>query len=480
MQSRNSFLFFSVVTLITAALLLAGCGGGKATVSGSLPMGTVNTSISDPPTCSSASGGPYQHVYVTVRSVMVHQSATANANAGGWQELAPGLANAPKQIDLLGNPSNQCFLAQLGAQQIPAGSYQQIRIILLANNQASQLTTNACGANATNCVVLNPSGSVQPLQLSSESNTGIKIPSGQIAGGRFTVPDGGVVDLNVDFDACASIVAQPNGQFRLKPVLHAGEVSLQTNIISGKVVDSATSQPITGTTIVALEQRDAATGVDRVIMQTLADAQGNFSFCPVPEGTYDVVAVSISDTGLAYAATVTTGVAVGTNMGNIPMVAQTGANTTQGSITGQVSTAGASGGVAADITLSATQPLTIGGSSTLVTIPLVQQSSSTATLTTASDAACPAGTFCASYTVSVPAANPNVGAFSAGGTTYTQDTANPVNYTMDALAFVPLSGSTPDCSPSDVQVNTLQGGGALAVTAGSSVTAATIAFTGCS
>ena len=35
-------------------------------------------------------------------------------------------------------------------------------------------------------------------------------------------------DLNIDFNACASIVQQGNGQFRLKPVLHAGEVSLDS------------------------------------------------------------------------------------------------------------------------------------------------------------------------------------------------------------------------------------------------------------
>jgi len=272
-------------------------------------------------------------------------------------------------------------------------------------------------------------------------------------------------------------VVTGNGQFRLKPVLHAGQVSLNATSISGKVVDSVTLLPLVGgTAIVALEQVDAG-GVHRVIMQTTADASGNFTFCPVPTGTYDVVAAGVDGSNLAYAATVTTGVAQGTAMGNVPLVAQTGTNTTQGSITGQVTTAGASGGTVSDITLAALQPLT--GGTTLVTIPLVQQGSTTVNTATAADASCPAGTDCVSYTLSVPAANPSVGAFSAGGTTYTQDTVNPVKYTVDALAFVPLSGGTANCTPSEIMINTLSGGGDLVVTAGATSTAATAAFTGC-
>lgn len=439
-------------------------------------MGTVNTHLSDPPTCStsSGSGGTFSHIFVTVTDVLVHQSATASATDAGWVDLAPGLKSAPKQIDLLGAAVSQCFLANLGAQQIQAGTFQQIRIILLANNMASQVSGNQCGPSAANCVNLSD-GSTHTLLLSSESQTGIKIPSGQIAGGQFTVPAGGTVDLNIDFDGCASIVVTNTG-FRLKPVLHAGEVSLNNSSISGKLVDSVTQQAINGgTAIVALEQKDTS-GVDRVILQTKTDGSGNFTFCPVPVGTYDVVAVAVNGAGVAYAATVTTGVMQGTAMGNVPLIAETGMNTTQGSITGQVTTAGMSGGTAADVTLSALQSITGG---TLVTIPLVQQGSSTANVTTASGASCPAMTDCVSYTLAVPAANPNVGAFSSGGTTYTQDTVDPVKYTVDAQAFVPMSGGTVDCSPSEVKVSMLSGGGDLVVTAGGSATAATAAFTGC-
>jgi len=57
--------------------------------------------------------------------------------------------------------------------------------------------------------------------------------------------------------------------------------------------------------------------------------------------------------------------------------------------------------------------------------------------------------------------------------------AGPVNYTMDAVAFVPGSGSMLDCSPSDLATSKTSTSGTLTVTAGSSVAAATLAFTRC-
>ena len=213
-----------------------------------------------------------------------------------WIDLTPNLQPNPQQVDLLGQANNQCFLAMLGSSiELQPGSYQQIRIVLASD--ATAVKANLCGSTA-NCVMLSsdPSNTPQPLLLSSQSKTGLKIPSGQIAGGQFVIAAGETKDLDIDFDACASIVAQGNGQFRLKPVLHAGEVSLTSSSINGKIVDSASGQPIVGgNTVVALEQKDNS-GTDRVIMETVADVNGAFVFCPVAAGSYDVVAVAVSGT----------------------------------------------------------------------------------------------------------------------------------------------------------------------------------------
>src|ERR1700719_586650 len=273
---RAGALLLAVVAIFGIAGILVSCSGGSShnMVSG---IGTVNVSMSDPPSCMPPNG-QFTHVYVTVRSVQAHISASATDDSTGWQELAPQLAGAPMQIDLFSKPQTTCILAQLGSASLPAGSYQQIRLLLVSNTPAASDSvpgTNACAGNGFNCVVLENS-TVHELQLSSQANTGLKIPPGQIVGGPLQVTAGQSVDLNIDFNACASIVQEGNGKFRLKPTLTAGQVSANNSGITGKVVDSGTSAPIAGNVQVAIEQADS-TGVDRILMQAVADSNGNFN-----------------------------------------------------------------------------------------------------------------------------------------------------------------------------------------------------------
>lgn len=450
---------------VAAALFVVGCGSS----SNSNSMASISTSVSDPATCG-APQGPFSHVYVTITDVEIHQSADAGPSDAGWIDLTPSLKSSPKQVDLLAAANNQCFLATLGSNtEIQPGTYQQIRVFLAANG--TTVAGNQCDV-AANCVMLTADSSNTPhaLQLSSESQTGIKIPSGQIAGGKFQVAAGDVKDLNIDFNACESIVVQGSQQYRLKPVLHGGEASLTSPSIQGMVVDGSTGVAIVGgTTVVALEQDDG-TGVDRVIMETVTDANGNFVFCPAPSGTLDVVISAINGAGTVYAATVITGVQSGNGLGHVPLTAA-GA---PASITGQITTSTGSAGTAADLQLSALQPITENSAAVMITTPLAQQSDATATLTTASGASCPANTDCVSYTLAVPASNPSVGAFSSSGNqTPAPPASGAVNYTVDAVAFAPGSGSTLDCSPSDLQASP------LAVTAGNRFSEATLAFTSC-
>jgi hypothetical protein len=457
-------IFFVVTAIAAFALFLLNCGGGQ--------NGTVNTSMSDPATCA-APQGPFRHIYVTVTDVKIHQSDDASANDAGWLDLTKDLSKNPVQVDLLG-VSNQCFLAMLGSAGIPAGHYQQLRIFLAADNVT--VNNNKC-ENFANCVMLtsDPSNTPQQLQLSSETQTGIKIPSGQIAGGEFTIGAGETKDLNIDFNACASIVVQGNGKYRLKPVLHAGEVATQSTAtsISGTIIDGGTLQAVAGgTTIVALEQKDS-NGVDRVVMETVAASNGGFAFCPVPTGTYDIVAVAVNGSGISYAATAITGVQPGDVLGTVPLTPAA----LPASITGQVTTStGSSSATAADISLSALQSI---GNNTLITVPLAQQSSATATLATAAGT-CPANTDCASYTLAVPGTNPAVGIFVSGGNQNpTASGSASGDYTIDANAFVPGSAGQADCSPSNLQTNKTDTNAALSVAPGAAATAQTLDFTSC-
>jgi hypothetical protein len=467
-------LIFAIAFLVLG--LMVACGGGSKTTTTQTQLASVNTSLSDPPTCGSAQGGQFAHIYISVRDVQIHASANASDNDPNWIDLTPSLkSGAPTQVDLLGLANNNCFLATLGSNtQIQPGSYQQIRV-LLADNSAT-VATNNCGNAGNNCVVLNSDPThPKPLQLSSEAQTGLKIPPGQIAGGQFVVGPGQTKDLNIDFNACASIVQQGNGQFRLKPVLHAGEVSLTAQSINGTIVNGTNSQPITGRVVVALEQKDT-NGTDRVVMETVPDALGHFVFCPVPAGTYDVVAVAIDSNGNAFAPTVTTGLQPGNAAGNIPLFPQQAISQAAAIITGTITTSTGSAGTSADVSVSAAQQV----ASTLVTIPLATQSASAILLTTTTGSSCPTQTFCGTYALSVPAANATVGAFSTSGTTYTQNITNPVGYIVDALASVPSSGGKPNCAQPELTTNKLQDGIApLNVFAGGTVTASVLSFTGC-
>jgi hypothetical protein len=461
-MKRGNFWFGSRLALLFLPLVIfsVSCGGGGGDSGSS--TGTVNTSISDPPTCRSS----FKSVWVTITRVRAHTSGNAGESDSGWIDLL-GPGNGPWQVDLMNLSQTDCLLTQLGSTSgIPAGQYQQIRLYLLSNNPPANTALpdpNSCGSgNGFNCVVTSDN-TTQILELSSEARTGIKIPSGQIAGGKFVVPAEEVVDLNIDFDACSSIVQQANGQFRLKPVLHAAEISLTNPIkISGTVVDSDTKDTISGA-VVFLEQPSDA--IDRMIMQTLSKSDGTFIFCPVPSGSFDVV-VDAFVGSTAYNATITFGVPSGTAMGNIPIIAETGASKLPGEISGQITTTTGSAATQADISLSALQLAGV----TRVTIPPL--GSSTPNVTTQAGGGCPQGTDCAEYKLFVPASNPSFKKFTDAN--YSLPAGPPINYTVNARAFtIPTSPNpgVPNCSPVSSSV-------AVTVEAGA-VTDQDFEFTGC-
>lgn len=468
---------------VLSGLLIFGCSSNSTpTPVASSQSSTVNTTVSDPAACQ-APNGQFAHVYVTITDVEASTNGDAQSGDSSFVDLTPSLKNgSPKQVDLLGQANNNCFLASLGStQEIPAGDYQQIRIMLAPDSAASSVQNNACGTYA-NCVVLSD-GSMHDLALSSEAQTGLKIPSGQIASGGLNVGTGKTEDLDIDFNTCSSIVEEGNGKFRLKPVLHAGEVSTTSSSINGTIVSSSNGKPLAGgTVIVAAEQTDAS-GVDRIVMSTTADpSTGGFVFCPLPAGTYDIVAVGVDGAGVAYSAGVETGVQPGDAAGNIPLVASSMQATITGQITSQESAMPPTA-TAADVDVSVLQQA--GASGPMVTIPLLPSENPTSGVyATASGSNCAAATDCVSYTLKVPGVWPNVGAYASSGSQFTQSAAASVDDTLDMRAASPTTGST-DCNPSEIKVSTLASttagvsGGPLTVAAGQTTTAATASFAGC-
>jgi hypothetical protein len=466
-------IVLGVVTACTSSTTTTTTGSG---------MSTVNVMVSDPATCQ-APDGPYSHVYVTITDVQANINAGAGDTDSNWVDLTPNLSKAPMQVDLLGPASNQCFLATLGdTQQLQAGTYQQIRVLLASNS--TTVSGNKCGSSA-NCVMLTADASSTPhtLLLSSEAQTGLKIPSSQISSGELKIAAGQTKDLDIDFNTCQSIVQEGNGQFRLKPVLHAGEVSTTSTSINGTIVDAATGNPVSGSVLLSLEQKDNA-GIDRVLMTQAVKSDGTWVICPVMVGNtsapYDIVIVGTRSDGAFYAPTILTGVSVGSTTGVVKLNPPSTALATASSaaLAGQVNSVNsANAGVSIDVLASALAQV----SSTWYTIPLpptkTQTSDELALETVASTTAAPCTpttAYCVSYTMQVPSSGAYIGPWSAGGTTLTEP-APLATYEVDAIATSVSTGAF-DCSVSDLQstpASVLSGAGPF------NVAAPIIPFTSC-
>lgn len=485
---RKLLLFCGIPGL---AIAIAGCSSNSSTPA--VQTSGVLVHISDPSTCSGAHGGSFDKVLVTISNVQAHTNPSAGPNDGGWVDLtSQDLKDHPVQVNLLSEEATNCFLATLGARtQIQPGTYQQIRLRLADNSQASSIVGgNQCqgaAATAVNCVQFS-NKNWAALTIPSGLQTGIKIPSGQIAGGQFTVPAGQTVDLDVDFNTCASLILAGN-QVLLKPVLHAGEVSLQTKTINGTVVDSS-GHAISGA-IVRLTQPNpslacsgagcvSSTGsvpVEDTIMETTTDASGNFVFCPIlGTGPFHIVAFAASG-NTEFAATVVSGFQVGNTLTGTNAVKLVSAGN-QATINGTVTTTSTSNTAIAEqgITVVPLQPVTVGGTNVLLPIPMFGGITTVTTVNTVvpnPNTCTPNTVGCGNYTLLVPADNPNVGVFNAtSGTTYTQS-SSAVNYIVDA--------KTSSCNPSEEQTDQRASppGGSLTVTAGGTFTASTLAFTAC-
>lgn len=482
-QARARYLTLCAIAgLIAVALILVTCSNTNTTGKIINGMATINVSLSDPPSCSPPAGS-FKSVFITIRSVQAHTSATADNNSPGWVELVPSLNTQPVQVDLLNLPNNgACLLTQLGSNTaLPAGDYQQIRLLLVANSPSSNvtLTSNGCAGlgQVFNCVV--EGSNTAELDLSSQANTGLKIPPGQVVGGPIHVAAGQTVDLNIDFNACASIIQEGNGMFRLKPTLTAGVVSTNTTGIKGQVVDSVTMQPVAGATV-ALENQDNS-GTDRIFMEAVTDSTGHFIFCPLPMGAvFDVVADAVSG-GTAYNATVVVNVPGGTDVGALSLVAETGTTKGPATIQGIVTALNGTAGANIDVTTSALQTISLSGGATRpITIPLLTGSTSNVAVESATPCptmGAPKGAFCAQYTLVVPASNPEVGTFASGKITFTPPATGDVLFSVEADATF---GSTSICSPSSLTTTMDTNGMPLKVTAGATTTAKELDFASCS
>ncbi|AJG20804.1 DUF4382 domain-containing protein [Cupriavidus basilensis] len=326
---------------------LAACGGGGDGGTPQASQGTLQVSMTDAPACG------FDHVFVTVNKVRVNGNANVDENGSGWVDIPVSPA---QRIDLLSLTNG--VLATLGKTALPAGTYQQIRLLLTPN----------AGNSLANSVV--PTGGTETaLDTPSAIQSGIKIIR------PFTVAPDTLTDLVLDFDACKSVVTRGNGGYNLKPVVTALPV-----VVSGKVTGMLTAAEA-GAQVYA--ERNGV-----VVKATVADSLGAFTLSPIEQsstnGNVDVVIVPASRAvGIVRSVPVVAGAStvVSTSGAPIDLPAST-VNT----VSGSMSPASAAG------SLRALQ-LTGGNNYTIA--------SATANSTTGA------------YSLNLPTASPSVGTYQA-------------------------------------------------------------------
>lgn len=496
---RPSLLPPACVVLLSC-LCLFGCAGGApigagataapvstpvstpvtnpVTVSNSTPTPTssISVMISDPAACR-APNGPLAHVYITIADVRASTNPDAPANDPSFVDLTPGLSKAPQQIDLLGTANSKCFLASLSVNAaVAAGNYQQVRVFLAPDSAASTVANNACGASYANCVV-RPDNSLYDLQLPAAARSGIQIAPGQITNASLALNASDQPAVDVNFDVCSSILPTADGGYEFNPIIHVGLIPSTGSNITGTVVSSKTGQALQGgQVVVALEQKDPATGVDRVLMQTVAANDGSFVLCPVPQGTYDLVAVGVDGANVSYSAGIETGIQSGQTAGQVALVPAS----SQGTLAGLIATQNAGhppAGIAVAVRADALQQIDSNG--TTITVPLLpSQSPYNQAMLTAAAGTCPAGADCSSFSMQLPTTAPNVVACSDQTSAFTQQSSAPI-YTAESFAEVAGSGGIADCQSGRLSVTATPQGGSLLLNPGQSTTAATMGYTQC-
>lgn len=258
MQTKQTSKIFKTLSWTGLGLVASGlvaCGGG----SGSSSTGTLKLAMTDAPACG------YDHVYVTVNKIRVNQSASANGTEPtGWSDMT-----IPTQrIDLLS--LNNGVLQELGSMPLPAGTYQQVRLVL-ADNPSNPTSTNPLA----NALVLSGTSNEIALTTPSAQQSGYKLQA------RFDVLSGQVADMVLDFDACRSIVkAGASGNYNLKPVVSV--IKRLTTAIEGYVHPSIAANVVVST-------RDP----DNHLRATVPNpTTGKFTLAYLPENTNYTVVVA--------------------------------------------------------------------------------------------------------------------------------------------------------------------------------------------
>ena len=245
--------------------------------------GTMEVTMTDAP-------ANYDSVQVTINEVRVRKENDNNNDSDSEGDETDGeseedgwttISDEQITVDLL-ELTNGNQIA-LGSEEIEAGNYEQIRLILGDENTVTV------------------DGETYNLQTPSAQQSGLKLNI------DAEVEDGATYELLIDFDAARSIVEQGNGGYLLKPVIRAVNLA-ETGSIIGTVQPSDFK-----TNVLAIVNGDTVTS-------TITADSGDFEIIGLGEDTYEVYFDPDSD---QYADSTQTGIEVNsgeeTDLGTIQL-----------------------------------------------------------------------------------------------------------------------------------------------------------------
>jgi hypothetical protein len=260
-----------VRTLLLAAVIviqLAGCGGGGG--GGSAKNGTLQVGLTD------KQSDIFQQVVVAIREVRLVPAGLENAADNDARLPVLVSYNTPHVVDILTLRFQQEIL---GTVTIPAGAFNQVRLVLEPNPSGQ-------GKDPLNFLTLKTAPTVKiPLTTPSAQQSGLKVL------GQFEVKEGIINALLLDFDPNTAIVARGNGDYNLKPtgirIVQPATALTSFGSLSGTVV--STVKDWSSATVTVIPQNGTSPIAGSAIFSNFSGKRWEGAFSAfVPGGAYRV------------------------------------------------------------------------------------------------------------------------------------------------------------------------------------------------
>jgi hypothetical protein len=218
-----------------------------------------------------------------VSEVVISISKVEVSGPEGWVVVKE--YETPQAINLLELQGGETFF--LEETELASGQYNQVRLGLSSSGENNE---------PAHYIRFNDN-STEEITIPSGTQTGYKIVGG------FSIPDGGITSVIIDFDVRKSVVKAGNsGKYILKPTLRliedANVGSIEGNV-TGEFDGNLVVYAYNDGEYNENEKEPNADGVvfANAVTSSNVDAEGNYNLSFLPSGTYDLVIASFDEDG---------------------------------------------------------------------------------------------------------------------------------------------------------------------------------------